>query len=146
MANNALPQFLLGAGVVAALAAGFWIVGGPETGRMESRDKTRAADLQSLQQHVICLANDNGQTLPETMDENPACPAPHLTDRFTDRPYRYNRLSDRIFEVCAEFELPDRLYPHPHFDPETGCRRMTYKATRDTERFKPMQQFEVVPQ
>ena len=126
MANNALPQVLLGAGVVGALVAGLYIVGGPEAGRMESRDKKRLSDLQSLQQHVICLARANDKTLPETLEGTTACPTPQLTDRHTDQPYGYNRLSDTVFEVCAAFELPERLYPNPSFDPETGCRRVTY--------------------
>ena len=126
MANNAFPQFLLGVGVVTAVAAGLWFVGGPETGRMENRDRTRLADLNGLQQHVICLARSDEGLLPDTLEGTTACPAPQLTDPVTDKPYRYNRLSDTVFEVCAEFELPERLYPNPLFDPETGCRRVTY--------------------
>ena len=126
MANKALPQFLLGAGVVAALAAGFWLVGGPETARMENRDQKRMSDLHSLQAHVTCLARARGNTLPQALDETGDCPAPQLTDRFTDAPYRYARLSGTAYEICAEFELPGRLRPSPRFDAETGCLHATY--------------------
>lgn len=126
MANKALPQFLLGAGVVAALAAGFWLIGGPEAARMENRDQKRMSDLHSLQGHVTCLARTKGKALPQVLDETRDCPAPQLTDRFTDDPYRYARLSDTAYEICAGFELPDRLHTSPRFDAETGCLHGTY--------------------
>jgi hypothetical protein len=128
MANKALPQFLLGAGVVAALAAGFWLIGGPEAARMENRDQNRMSDLHSLQDHVTCLARTKGKVLPQVLDETRDCPAPRLTGRLTDDPYRYARLSETAYEICADFELPDRLRPSPRFDVETGCLRGTYTA------------------
>lgn len=126
MANNTLPQILLGAGVLAALAAGFWLIGGPEAARMENRDEKRMTDLRALQAHVTCLAKANAQTLPETLTESEGCPAPRLKDRFTDTPYRYARLTDTGFEVCAEFELPERVRHSPQFDPDTGCLHAAY--------------------
>ena len=126
MANNALPQVLLGAGVAAALAAGFWLIGGPEVARMENRDQRRMSDLHALQRHVTCLARTTGKTLPQTLDETRDCPAPQLTDRFTDVPYRYARLTGMAYEVCAAFERPDRLQPSPRFDAETGCLHGTF--------------------
>ena len=126
MANKALPQFLLGAGVVAALAAGFRLIGGPEAARMENRDHKRISDLHSLQAHVTCLAKTKGNILPQVLDETRDCPAPRLTDRFTDAPYRYARLSETAYEICAEFELPDRLRHSRRFDAETGCLHGTY--------------------
>ena len=126
MANKALPQFLLGAGVVAALAAGFWLIGGPEVARTENRDQKRMSDLHSLQGHVTCLARTKGKALPRVLDATRDCPAPQLTDRFTDDPYRYARLSDTAYEICAEFELPDRLHTSSRFDAETGCLHGTY--------------------
>jgi hypothetical protein len=126
MANNALAQLLLGAGVLAALAAGFWLIGGPETARMENRDEKRMMDLRALQAHAICLAKANAQTLPETLTGSEGCPAPRLDDRFTDAPYRYARLSPTAFEVCAGFEMPERMRDSPQFDPDTGCLRVTY--------------------
>jgi len=127
MANNTLPQVLLGAGVLAALAAGFWLIGGPQAARMENRDEKRMQDLRALQAHVTCLANANAQTLPQALTGSEGCLAPRLKDRFTDAPYRYARLSDSAFDLCAAFELPERVRHSPQLNTDTGCLRFTYR-------------------
>lgn len=110
--------------VAAMLGLALMQTGGPGMGRAEKRDFARFDDLTELDRFVVCVARKGGQdTLPETLSPVAACPndTPR-EDPFTGAPYRYERLSDTTFQLCARFEVPERLdYRASQLDTETGC-------------------------
>ena len=108
--------------VLAALLAGFAVVGGPGHARAESRDQTRLADLRHLADALIC----------ETAEQaafSRACRSTEqsLHDPLTGAAYEVARGAESL-AVCATFEVPqektvasgrERL----HFDGAVGCLR-----------------------
>lgn len=112
--------------VVVAVALGLWTVGGPMQGRAEARDETRYRDLLALQRQVRCLADAAGGRLPEVLEETETC---HIADRYadpyTEAPYRYEKLSESGYRLCAGFETARpgdfTAGPEVKFDAEAGC-------------------------
>ncbi|SFD06101.1 hypothetical protein [Tropicimonas isoalkanivorans] len=130
MRPDTLARLSLALLVVLLIVLGVRITGGPETGRMEERDRTRLSDLRDVATTVRAAANAESGTLPEALDSMIGAPSDlRLADPFTGAPYRYERLSDRAFRVCADFELPDRIR-RPQvtdFDGGSGCLTYTYQ-------------------
>ncbi|MGQ0610756.1 MAG: hypothetical protein ACT4N9_06600 [Paracoccaceae bacterium] len=122
---------LYGIGLVAAVLVGLGIVtvGGPDIARAERRDQARLEDLQRLVPYIGCLTAEAGQGLPLSLGEaNTSCAEdPPLADRFDGAPYRYERLSETSYRLCARLERPDRMSPDAlwtpdsSFKPSTGC-------------------------
>lgn len=116
---------------VGLVAAGLATVGGPGKGRTEAQDRTRLSDLQNLSHYVECVADAQGKRLPDTLATVEACKrALRLADPFTGEAYRYERLSDTAFRLCARFSGPDGLsggWSDPFLDAETGCLTHPYR-------------------
>ena len=131
----------------AAVIAGLIVSGGPIRARMENRDESRIRDLRQINENVDCQANTLGR-LPDTPRPTEACPGVFpLTDPYTDQPYRYERVDDRHWRVCASFELPDISDADrfgPQFDAERGCLVSETSLPR-TEGITPMDQFQIQP-
>ena len=126
MRSDWIGQALILALVVVAVAMGLYFTGGPERGRMEKRDQERQRDLRSLQRHVTCLAETEGKTLPTSLSDGESCSLnPYPTDPVTGEAYRYERIDDTSYRLCASFEQDGeviaRYWPAGAFDPETGC-------------------------
>ncbi|MEX3316996.1 hypothetical protein [Sulfitobacter sp. PS-8MA] len=106
---------------LAALAAGFAVVGGPEHARAENRDDRRRADLRRIAQGVIC--ESGGQA-----DFARACRgAGEAHDPLTGEEYDLEQ-SEGAFAVCATFEVAPEagavLRREPlDFDGARGCLR-----------------------
>ena len=115
---------------IALMAAGLWVAGGPATGRAEQRDEERMADLVELHHLTYCLAETAEGVLPDQIDMSETCQRDAaLNDPFTGEAYEYQKISERAYKWCANFELPDRVrdYWSDGFDPETGCLQFTYR-------------------
>ena len=87
------------------------ITGGPVEMAKFQRDRERIRDILEISREINTNLWDMRagakipplpKELPKGADGNPK--ADHL-DPLTRRPYRYQRLTDRKFEVCAVFEL-----------------------------------------
>jgi hypothetical protein len=89
------------AAVVAAIAAGFWVLGTPGRQREIAADRQRLQDVAAIAQrlHERYTADSDSFELPATL---PAT-APS-TDPLTNQPYEYERLGNREFELCATFD------------------------------------------
>lgn len=127
MPRDTLPAIALGVLVAAAIVAGLLTVGGPGQGRIERRDSERLSDLHRLESYVACVAALGDGTLPESLDPDERCAgSDYLVDPFTSEPYRYEKLSETGYRICARFEQVGNVPGHvnPQFDRETGC--MTY--------------------
>ncbi len=124
-AEKTVP-WVIGAVVLATIAAGVWSVGGPASAKQEKRDKVRMSDIQKLNGHVLCLAYATDRTLPDMLPSEEktiedCSPVPRLEDPFTEAAYSYERLSDTGFRICGEFEKPELIAYPASYDPETGC-------------------------
>ena len=96
--------------VIAGLALG----GGPSQARKERRDSARLDDLNRLALHVECLSREgNSRVMPAALTETEACPGPlPLTDTATGAAYRFERVDDVHYRLCADFELPPQAIPN----------------------------------
>ncbi len=129
---------LLVTAVVASLAAGFLVVGGPAQARRDKLDYQRYLALNKISRVLICPVGTGSpkETLPGalTLDSLHAhCPAiglatSDLVDAARGAEFVYHRLSDRNFSVCATFHdaarvarLHREVALSATFDPATGC-------------------------
>lgn len=100
----------LGAMVAAALIAGLLTVGGPRQGAMEKRDDARFSDLLQLENQINCVRNGREGALPDTLTPTAACDYGARTeDPITGETYRYERLDDDSYRLCADFENTARI-------------------------------------
>jgi hypothetical protein len=125
-ARNDLALYAISAAGLVFMVIGFFIVGGPAQGRMERRDSERFEDLQSLSSCISDLDDATRAALPALLSEPLPCfnsTRPIRLDPLSDQPYRFERLDELRFSVCATFEgLPDQSYGRDEwFDPATGC-------------------------
>ncbi|UWQ14010.1 hypothetical protein K3556_13955 [Aliiroseovarius sp. M344] len=125
MEREAFGPLLIGVLVVGAIAAGLSITGGPITARAEKRDMARLADLRKLQAVLTCLYS-NDDVLPDTLTADARCAdTPPMTDPITDKPYVYEKLSDKTYRLCAEFERPELMSDFDlgsgQLQPENNC-------------------------
>lgn len=137
MRREGLATLLIGGAALVAVAAGLWLIGGPESGRAEHRDRVRMDDLRTLGDFVRCVADSTGGVLPDTLAPAPACgDEVHLADPYTGAAYRYRIMFEgdgkARFRVCATFEAPRRLtntyLEKGSFERETGCAAFSYES------------------
>jgi hypothetical protein len=113
---------------LAAIVGGLWLAGGPGYARKEDNDRARYADLSSLRRALYCADGTAPDTLPESGDaycKGVFATNADVADPVTKAPYRYARLDDLRYRVCADFETttPYSTYDRQetNFDLETGC-------------------------
>ena len=109
------------AAVVAAIAAGFWVLGTPGRQREIAADRQRLQDMTTMAQrlHERYVTETNSFELPNTL-----AAADVRNDPLTNQPYEYDRLSDRTFELCATF------------DTDSSTHRLTRSDDPETERWQ----------
>ncbi|WP_372602631.1 hypothetical protein [Actibacterium sp.] len=129
MRTSTVVQIGIAALVGALVVAGLATVGGPMKGRTEKRDQTRLSDLREISTFVRCVADTQAKTLPDTLAPFEACRRElRIGDPYTGTPYRYEKVSDTAYQVCADFEdLPWMIENVDRsLDPETGCLSYSY--------------------
>jgi len=96
--------------VAAAIIAGFFVVGSPETARLGRFDIKRESDLGMIQGNGTYFWQSK-QKLPESLedlrDDLRGVIIP--TDPETRVPYGFRILGERSFELCATFSLPSQV-------------------------------------
>jgi len=130
MRNNSLAQTALVVLVAGGIIGGLLTVGGPGQRRKERGDDERLAHIQTLDDYVTCLAKRNANALPAEMPQDSFCSGhDRLSDPFTDTPYRYEKLGEDKYQICANFESPETVptYRLTAFDRNTGCYTHNYK-------------------
>ena len=87
-----------------AIAGGLRVLDSPGEARLRQFDARRIADLQDIQR-AIDLRWQSQKTLPATLDELVAQSMPPLPGRdpVNGRPYEYSLLSEKRYELCADF-------------------------------------------
>lgn len=97
------------AAALAAIVAGFVVVGTPGQIRMLRLDQQRAQDLQTLQYQLLNYWQTR-QELPESLGglEDPLAGFSVPADPVTGEAYEYQRTGDASFILCATFDAPSR--------------------------------------
>lgn len=87
--------------VVAAIAAGFWVLGTPGRQREIAADRQRLQDVAAIAQrlHEQYIADEDNFELPTNLDSIEL-----RNDPLTNQPYEYGKLGDRDFNLCATFD------------------------------------------
>ena len=130
MRADRVAEITLAALVAGLVIVGVLTVGGPGKGRLEKRDSTRLSDLRAISQYVYCVASTQDRVLPGSLAPVKTCQRDlRLNDPFTDTLYRYERVSDTAFRLCAGFEDPDWAIKNggADLDRATGCLQYTYR-------------------
>lgn len=91
--------------ILAAIVAGFFIVGSPKAQRAARMDQQRVYDLQSIQSQALNYWTQK-EVLPATLDElkDPFSGYQAPVDPLTGEAYEYTVKGELEFEVCAVFE------------------------------------------
>lgn len=122
MSEGSAGRWLLvaaGIVVVATIAAGIAVMGGPSQQRDRRIDERRVRDLDRIVDAVGKYVEDRG-SLPPTLDALAGQPGRRLSiaDPVDGAPYAYRIVGDRAFRLCADFvtdtsTTPDMAEPGP---------------------------------
>lgn len=112
-AKSKLPVLLWGFTfllIAASIGAAFSITGGPHHQRLIKFDQKRVSDLQRLKSDIQQTFRKTG-ALPDTLASLPQARFREMDfrrDPETNRPYRYRKINDQTFALCATFNLDNR--------------------------------------
>lgn len=134
--------------VLAAVAAGLFLIENPTTERGFRIDAQRVQDLDALAHAIDCHWTLQS-ALPPDLDaltsrmarlsgERPIdgrCVPARMTDPETDDPYRYRILSDAMFELCATFAGTSPNSPAAAPGPRSGAVARTWTHGAGTQCF-----------
>ena len=96
--------------VVLTIAAGFFIIGSPQSQRQYRIDEQRVGDLSSIQSAIVYSYYQPKQKLPASLDDlnNPINGFMVPVDPQTGSAYEYSVKGPLGFELCATFNMPSR--------------------------------------
>jgi len=116
---------IVSAAVVAAAAAGIYLLRSPSEERTLRLDERRVADLVALSAAVDVYWTRH-QRLPASLDELRSEPVGrlNLNDPASSSTYEYRRLADRSYEVCATFERDSSARERPAFGDGVWAHRL----------------------
>ncbi len=114
--NNAFKLFIGFMFVVVAgvVTAGFYLVGSPQTARMEKFDQTRVQNLNEIAISIYSYyAKDHG--LSKNIEElkNTRYLYGSLNDPETGKPYEYRITGPTSYELCATFSTSNKNQINP---------------------------------
>jgi hypothetical protein len=100
---------LVSAIVIAAIAAGLWLIGSPKEQRIRRIDGRRLGDLQSIERQIDVYWTRH-EALPESLQALQGEPglAPAPIDPVRGEPYSYRLLDEDSYELCAVFDTVSR--------------------------------------
>ena len=147
--------YLIIAIVTVAIAAGFFIVGSPQSERLRRFDDQRVSDLQIIQGQLNYFWQ-NKEKLPLTLSDlkDPISGFNPGKDPQTGADYVYNVKSDLEFALCANFNLssfqsgkpsielptyPPQYYPSGDSNWTHDAGYVCFERTIDPELYKPIQ-------
>lgn len=134
--------------VLAAVVAGFFIVGSPQKERLRRFDEQRVLDFQNLQGQIVSFWQSKNH-LPSSLDElkNEISGFIPPLDPETNAAYEYRTIGPLSFELCATFSFaseesrPDlpvpatRLFAAPFSVWSHPSGRFCFQRTIDPELF-----------
>ena len=115
------------AAVIAAIAAGFWVLGTPGRQREVAADRQRLQDIATMAQrlHERYLGTNSDLPLPTTLEADDL-----RYDPLTNQPYEYTRLSDRTYELCATFDTDSSTHRLSNQNPTPEAQRWQHPEGR----------------
>ncbi len=115
------------AAVIAAIAAGFWVLGTPGRQREVAADRQRLQDISTIAQrlHERYLGTNSNQALPTSLEAEDM-----RNDPLTNQPYEYKRLSDRTYELCATFDTDSSTQRLSNQNPTPEAQRWQHPEGR----------------
>lgn len=115
------------AAVIAAIAAGFWVLGTPGRQREIAADRQRLQDVATIAQrlHERYLGTNSNLALPETLVSEDM-----RYDPLTNQPYEYARLGDREYELCATFDTDSSTHRLSNQNPPPEAQRWQHPEGR----------------
>lgn len=87
----------------------FWVVGGPDEGRAESRDRSRLTDLRILARDLERCRTTDLRPLPEALDPLTCASNRSRLSGFASE-IIYTRVGDLTFDLCIDVEQPESVY------------------------------------
>ncbi|MBT9315984.1 hypothetical protein [Leptothoe spongobia] len=100
--------------VAAAAVAGFWILGTPGQQRLIMSDRQRLEDLSAIANTLYWKKQDQDDyVLPETLD-----PEDQREDPITQELYRYTKLDDSQYQLCANFATDSSTHKIANTNPK----------------------------
>lgn len=85
--------------VAAGTAAGFWVLGTPGQQRLIMGDQQRLEDLSAIANNLYWQNQDQTDyVLPDIL-----APDDRREDPITQELYRYNKIDDTSYQLCADF-------------------------------------------
>lgn len=117
--------------VIAAVAAGFYLLGTPAEERTRRLDDRRVSDLQRLQLAVDVYWTRNGR-LPSAFEELAKEGGSNIYDRdpVSGQPYGYNVKDADTYELCAAFEREEQSGGFWSHGPGYRCFEITSRTIR----------------
>jgi hypothetical protein len=143
-----IAAWVAGIAVVAAIVAGFFIMGSPSQIRDSRLDAQRVGDLQSIQWEIVNYWQQK-EELPDSLEdlEDPISGFNIPTDPLTDEPYTYRATGNLTFELCATFAVESIESQAGVRDPYSGesenwqheAGEQCFERTIDPERYPPFE-------
>ena len=140
----------VGALVIAAIIAGFFIVGTPQDARLYRVDQQKVNDLQTIQWQLVTFWQQK-QVLPASLEElnDPLSGFAVPTDVQTGKAYGYTRTSQTSFKLCADFNSKSSGIPVSYIEAGDPYRagevnwqhdagEQCFDRTIDPERYSPV--------
>jgi len=92
--------------VLGSIILGFSVIGSPATQRKVRYDNQKVADLQNIQWQIINYWQQKG-SLPQALNDlrDPISGLDIPMDPQTKEAYNYEKVTDKSFKLCAEFNL-----------------------------------------
>lgn len=95
--------------VVVAIGASFFIIGSPESARLQKFDQQKVVDLQNIQWQIVSYWQSK-QAMPASLDElnDPLRGLSIPLDGQTGEKYGYTKTGELTFNICANFNSESR--------------------------------------
>ncbi|MFB6181921.1 MAG: hypothetical protein ABEJ24_03415 [Candidatus Magasanikbacteria bacterium] len=99
--------------VVVVIGFGFYVVGSPQDARLKDMDNQKISDLQRISYSINQFYRENS-SLPENLGQINIKNEDLLKDPQTEQSYTYNTLSNKEYELCANFNFSSKENNREH--------------------------------
>lgn len=122
--------------VVAGIVAGFWVLGTPGRQRLIAADRQRLEDINAIAQTLHQEFEANPADHPDYQLPTRLDATDNRQDPLTHQPYEYQRLGDRTYQLCANFDTDSRTYRFQPRSPTPNARHWDHPTGRHCFEFE----------
>lgn len=90
--------------VVVVIGFGFYVAGSPQDARLKDMDDKKVSDLQRISHSINQFYSSNGN-LPDSLNQIKVGNDEWLKNPQTKQKYKYRIISDKKYELCADFNF-----------------------------------------